>query len=419
MFQEYPVLETVANIVQAFKRITVDGEAIIIDHANHQTNAEDSHIILRGNLEEHEAFIKIKNASGTELFRINHAGKVLAPMDVVAPSITAALNASVTNTSSISTLLTQVSTLSTTHTSDMSTLETALIDEDLNLDNKIIALQLIINNALQATSIATDGTLVLRNNSLATGGTHFTAVTMNTLITNYCLMYGNANLQWVPLDNNSQPVAGAIVRVGRNDEEAGSSVGDGVEIRGLPMLDGSIRNKLLLTANESAPTIEMTCNKSNTAPYLRCRDLNEISQIEISRDGFLQKMYHQHPTFDDVSQGASFGAVLGDTILRYTIILDTDWTDSSQTITMNFQRSSAVDDELNNFLTCECCIDQSDVEAVYLDSAVYIDRVTKNIKKNQHSLIRVVLKCEFLNNETDIPQGTKILVTVNNQKMLS
>jgi hypothetical protein len=86
---------------------------------------------------------------------------------------------------------------------------------------------------------------------------------------------------------------------------------------------------------------------------------------------------------------------------------------------MNFQRSSAVDDELNNFLTCECCIDQSDVEAVYLDSAVYIDRVTKNIKKNQHSLIRVVLKCEFLNNETEIPQGTKILVTVNNQKMLS
>ena len=41
LFQEYPVLETVANIVQAFKRITVDGEAIIIDHANHQTNAED------------------------------------------------------------------------------------------------------------------------------------------------------------------------------------------------------------------------------------------------------------------------------------------------------------------------------------------------------------------------------------------
>lgn len=104
---QYPVYEDLFslydNVSGVFNKIKVDDGAIEIDHAGHDENTHDSHITLKGNLQSHEAFFKIKNAQNAELFRITHAGHLLAPQDITAPSITNNTNAVLANQTGIST----------------------------------------------------------------------------------------------------------------------------------------------------------------------------------------------------------------------------------------------------------------------------------------------------------------------------
>ena len=126
--------------------------------------------------------MKIKNAQGTELFRIDNTGKVLAPQDIVAPSLTTVQNVANTNATSVVTL-----------TSNINTLEQTMISSDLTLYNQIIALQTIINGG---TSQAVNDSLVKRDNIAGTSFTKLNTVVIE--VGDQVAMYGNANLMWVP-----------------------------------------------------------------------------------------------------------------------------------------------------------------------------------------------------------------------------
>ena len=49
---------------------------------------------------------------------------------------------------------------------------------------------------------------------------------------------------------------------------------------------------------------------------------------------------------------------------------------------------------------------------------VYVDRIQKNVRKNESAKIRIVLKMELLDSETEIPNGTVLQLTIRNQLMI-
>ena len=109
---QYPIYDDVyslfENVSGFFKNVNVDDGAIQINQADHGDNIDDSHLLLKGALQSHESFVKILNAAGTELFRIDYTGKLLAPQDIVAPSLTTVISAAATNTSGLTSVTSDI-----------------------------------------------------------------------------------------------------------------------------------------------------------------------------------------------------------------------------------------------------------------------------------------------------------------------
>ena len=425
LYTEYPVL---AQQTTHFTRVIVDNGDIQLDKASH--SGSNSHLFLKGDLQSHEAFVKIENSNGAELLRIDHQGKLHAPVGIVAPEISTLTNGVTSNNASISTLITTVTQNTNTLSSNQSTI---LNNTTTTLTNSVKLLEVptikanvdhvitVLNAASEATELPVDGSLVKRKNT-GYEGTYFELLTVNKNINvgKTIAQYGNANYQWIPQTIvNLQPVNDpkAIVRIGRNHEEIGqSSIGDGVEIMGLLSSDGiGHRNNVLITANENAPSIEMVCNKKTGAPWIRLRDHHKNSQIEISQQGLSQSLV-EDLTFS-VSPNVAFSTVnLHEGMFRLNFVLSDKWDSTSNEMVLKIQTGAVLDARI--IASFEVFIDESNITSNYIESNIYIDHISKNVRKNVDSFIRLVLKCELHAGETEIPSGTRFVVTINNQTIL-
>ena len=402
---QYPVYDDIFslydNVSGFFNKIRVDDGAIEIDHAGHTGNVHDSHITLKGNLESHEAFFKIKNAQNTELFRITHAGHLLAPQDITAPSITNNTNAVVANQTGINTN------------------SGAIISNDTDIQanaTNTTALQTLtkINvDAVQATSLATDKSLVQRNN---TGdGTMFTILNANLVEVNHQVtLYGDSQLWWEPTNT-----PGSFIRVGRTQYSGNAAVGDGIELVG-PAMDVGKRNEVRITANDTAPSIDLQCNKTNNAPFIRCTDKDDIVQIEISDQGLVQPLTNS--SYLEVTPGIDFTALLKTGQVRHIIGFAVPWSDDQKELVFILTTPNE-DYEEKFFFSCEVSLNENTPQGVYTQSVVYVDRVSKNLRQSAPSQIRVVMKLELLKNlqgvmETGLTTEHMLDFTYNNQKML-
>ena len=96
--------------------------------------------------------------------------------------------------------------------------------------------------------------------------------------------------------------------------------------------------------------------------------------------------------------------------------LSDKWDDTSNKMVIILNRNVP---QLGRIVSAyEVYLDQSDVSSNYIDSVIYIDRITKNLRKTGESFVRVVLKIELLGNETEIPSGTKFVLTLNNKELI-
>ena len=99
-------------------------------------------------------------------------------------------------------------------------------------------------------------------------------------------------------------------------------------------------------------------------------------------------------------------------------MLNTAWDDEADELILVLQYNSQVDEEENRFISCEVFLDETLLESGYTESMVYVDRIQKNVRKNESAKIRIVLKMELLDSETEIPNGTVLQLTVRNQLMI-
>ena len=422
LYTEYPVL---AQSGTHFTRVIVDDGDVQLDKASHSNS--DSHLFLKGDLQSHEAFIKIQNSGGTELLRVDHQGKIHAPVGIIAPEISTLTSSVSSNNNSLATIIPTVTANTNTLSANQTTIlnnttasatnAVKLLEQDViktNLDNVIVTL----NAAGQATDTPVNGSLVKRKNT--DEGTVFEIATVNKVINvgETVAQYGNSNYQWIPqklVNGNIVNDPKAIVRIGRNHEEIGHpSLGDGVEIMGLDSGFGE-RNNVLLTANEFAPSLEMICNKSTGAPWIRLRDHEKTSKFEISEEGIALSLAEDKHL--NITPNVAFSTThLYTGAFRLNFTLTDKWDDTSSEMVIKLKRNDPEDIRL--VTACEVYIDESQVHSNHIASVIYIDRFSKNVRANAHSFLRVVLKLELLDNETELPVGTKFALTVNNQSLL-
>ena len=425
LYTEYPVK---AQSSTNFTRVVVDDGDIQIDKASHSNS--DSHLFLKGDLQSHEAFIRIKSSGGTELLRVDHQGKIHAPIGIIAPEITTLTSSVSSNNNSIAALVPAVTSNTNTISSNQTTIlnnttgtatnAVKLLEQDVirsNLDNVIV----ILNAAGQATDLPVDGSLVKRKNT-GDDGTVFEAVTINKHINvkEVVAQYGNANYQWVPQKLVNGSIVNdpkAIVRCGRNHEEIGqSSIGDGIELMGLVPDDGfGERNNVLITANEFAPSLEMICNKSLGAPWIRLRDHEKTTKVEISETGIAFALSEDKTL--SITPNVPFSTThLYTGPFRLNFTLSDKWDNTSHEMVIKLKRNDEEDVRL--VTACEVYLDESQVESNHIGSVIYVDRFSKNVRTGAHSFLRIVLKLELLDNETELPVGTKFALTINNQSLL-
>jgi hypothetical protein len=282
----------------------------------------------------------------------------------------------------------------------------------VNVDNLISTL----NNASEATASAIDGSLVKRDNT----ETQFTKIHCNICeVGKTVAMYGDSNVQWIPQSTVNGALtndAKAIVRVGRNHEEIGqSNIGDGIEIVGLLPHDGiGGRNSVLIAASEYSPSLEMTCNKSTGQPWIRLRDHLGESKIEISETGVAIPI-NEEQTFS-VTPNVEFSQMaLYNGVSRMNFTLSDKWDNTSDEMVIKLNHTAP---QLGRIVSAEVYVDQSNVSSNYIDSVIFIDRITKNLRQTGDSVVRIVLKIELLGGESEIPLGTKFVLTLNNKGLL-
>ena len=99
-------------------------------------------------------------------------------------------------------------------------------------------------------------------------------------------------------------------------------------------------------------------------------------------------------------------------------MLNNAWDDETDELSLVLQYNSQEDEEENRFISAEVFLDETLLESGYTESMVYVDRIQKNVRKNESAKIRIVLKMELMDNETEIPSGTVLQLTVRNQLML-
>ncbi len=395
-YTEYPVQKSITDVLGAYQRIVIDGGAISLDHA--EDTVEKSHIHLQADLLETHAFIKVDNAAGTTLFKIGHNGKVHALQGIEAP---------------------EISSLQTLRASDSEEVA-ELIIEYIGTKAQVTALEVanvstqnILNSSTQAVTSSVVGSLVQRG-----AITEFATLQANILnIDDSIAMYGDSNLTWVPqetVNGVTQNVPGASTRLGNNPDPT-QTTGDGIEIVGRT-LGTAEQNRILLTASQTEPNVELTANKTNEAPYLRCiGGDDDDSVLELTNTGISLKL--PVPVAHSVIPGQNYvGPWLKTGVYRVELYLNSNWDNESTEIQVVLENYNEMEDHM--FFTAEVMIDQSEVEGnTFIESQVYIDRISKNVRSTRNT-VSIALKLKLLEGETEILQGTLLNLTCINRILL-
>ena len=152
-------------------------------------------------------------------------------------------------------------------------------------------------------------------------------------------------------------------------EEIGQdSIGDGIEIVGLLPNDGvGGRNSIIIAASEYSPSLEMHCNKSTGQPWIRLRDHQGESKIEITSAGVAIGISEEE-TFS-VTPNVEFSQMeLYTGVSRLNFVLSDKWDDTSDEMVIKLNRNLP---ELGRIVSaCEVYLDQSDVSSSYISTGL-------------------------------------------------
>jgi hypothetical protein len=273
----------------------------------------------------------------------------------------------------------------------------------------------IANNTIQianSTHESTHDTLVKRNN---TGTTQFHDITTNILSVNDGVaIYGDGTLQFVPTDDNDDPVVGYKYRFGSNAEELPDTTlqGDGLEFR------DPTGNDILVQVNQQTPTIELQVNKNADVPFLLVRNTASDKLVQLDAHGVSQR-------YDVFSMTQlTPGTLLQTTALEHgpqvhRFELFSAWTEQVAETIIEISASDLQSTTEHRVIeNLDVCLDDLSVVSGVADihSRLCVKRWGQY--RNVVQRLYIVIGCDFHNNEIQLDASSQIRISFNNKLVL-
>jgi hypothetical protein len=228
--------------------------------------------------------------------------------------------------------------------------------------------------------------------------------------------YGDSTFQWIDQDANGNNIDDSFARLGTNIDELGdlSEAGNGLELSALPLQGQTKNNKIELFPEYSGPSIQLQCSKTPGVPWIRLKDETGKSCIEFESHGISNALLYSESFI--ITPGNIYTGTLSRGLQRFTFTLNGNWTTAAGDLVIKLTSDGYVQDHFLSNL--DVAVDQSDVNS-YISSVVYVAQVSKHYKQSPtESEVRIVLKKEDLGAETFIPSGSKIVLTIQNNKLI-
>ena len=419
----YPLIEQ--NVISGIaERIVIDDGAIKIDHA--ADNLDNAHLVLDGVLTSGQDYVKIVK-NGVKLMNIDHTGKVYCHEGIAFPDlttmesfITVLQGQTATNANGLIALDGDITVLqgqTATNAGGLITVDNSRVVEDQLLQAAIdVNIGHIATNTtelLSSTHESTHDTLVKRNNNTPT---LFNDVTVNTLSSHDAIaLYGDATLQFVPQAHVGENLTGYTFRFGRNMQELGdlSGTGAGLEFKDL------LNNELLMQVNMNTPTIELKVNKLAGVPFVRIRDNNEDSILEITDAGVIPKVHVVNTIY--LTPGALLQTSMLGGYQSHVFELGSAWLENSGDTRIEFSESLGnieIPPPFHLIENIQVCLDDRSLSIPVSDISSRIVLKRWGVYRNTNHVLEIVLGCDFHSNAIEVEVGSLIRVTFNNKKLL-
>jgi len=249
----YPAPEILPEPELTVATSVVTGETVL-----NATDADGTHLLLKGDIVSGDEYIRCENSSGQEKFGVKHDGKILC--NDLQTSTIPSLNA------------------------DWSIVTDAITEID-----DLAAQTLKIEDAEAVRRDHADDTLVKR-------GTGETYCEIDRLQSDRfrvlgaqpnIALYGNGAINFVPLDASNQPIANCEYSFGKKLDNFGdpTQAGDGLYIK-------NDDNDIQIECRKGAPTIRITGPKDNGIDYFQIIDENDMVLYSIDKNGKVQPPHH-------------------------------------------------------------------------------------------------------------------------------
>ena len=415
----YPLIER--NVISGIaERIVIDDGAIKIDHA--ADNLDNAHLVLDGVLTSGQDYVKVVK-NGVKLLNIDHTGKLFCHEGIGFPDlttienfITALQSQTATNANGLIALDGDITVLqgqTATNAGGLVTVDNSRVVEDQVLQAAIdVNIGHIATNTAalaSGTHVNTHDTLVKRNNN---GTTSFHDITTNVLSANQAIaIYGDATIQFVPQDDQGQNLSGYTYRFGRNSEELGDLSGTGA---GLEFKD-TLNNEVLMQVNKNTPHIELKVNKEPNIPFVRIRNNNSDSIIEITEQGIIPKVHIVNTIY--LTPGALLQTSMLGGYQSHVFELGYAWLDTTGETRIEFSESQSSAD-FHLIENIQVCLDDRSLSIPVSDITSRIVLKRWGVYRNTNHILEIVLGCDFHSNAIEVEVGSRIRVTFNNKKLL-
>jgi hypothetical protein len=249
-------------------------------------------------------------------------------------------------------------------------------------------------------------------------GTTFTRIdTTNVLVQTEVALHKDAKLNYIPYHtvNGESVPRGPLYqyRFGRAEE-----IGDGqMHTDGLEFLSPG-PNEIKLQVNDTTPTIETVNSKDGDLhPWVRHRDSNRVAQVEIDAYGVHTRI-NNTTNFHNVTPGITISYPPGVGITDYILHLSSPWI-FANVLEHTVVITRTIDHE-DFIIGPTVFIDnKGGLQANDISSRVFLKRQMHFRNSAGHLIQRYVLGHFVANNETSFPIGTKIVIRLKNNILIS
>jgi hypothetical protein len=170
-----------------------------------------------------------------------------------------------------------------------------------------------------------------------------------------------------------------------------------------------------MQVNKNTPSIELKVNKEANIPFIRIRDNNSDSILEVNEQGLIPKVTVANIIY--LTPGALLQTSMSSGYQSHVFELGSAWLDSSGDTRIEFSESQS-SAEYHLIENIQVCLDDRGLSVPVNDINSRIVLKRWGVYRNVYHKLELVLGCDFHTNAIEIEVGSRIRITFNNKLLL-